>query len=179
MKNSLFTSFIALFFFNVNAQDLQWTKAYEQLYGTQQEYKQQVELRKTMGYDLYKVIGYKSYYTSGPSSFLQQTQQYSMDAKELKGRMIYTLTKKDDAGIVNKLRLIFWLDQDDRVTKARISGSVPTLIFLFNRYWPANNNRTTAEQLTKGVVAEKQLENEKIIFNYTNQKPFIEINSLN
>jgi hypothetical protein len=79
------------------------------LYGSQQEYKDQVALREKSGYDLYRILGYKSYYTNGPSSFLQQSQNYSMDATQKRGKMVYTLSRKNAEGKTGKMYFNFWV----------------------------------------------------------------------
>ena len=175
MKKVFLSLLISLLFFSVNAQNTRWTKIYEQVYGTEKEYRDQVTLRENIGYELYRIIGYKSFYTNGPSSFLQQTQKFSMDASESKGKMVYTLTRKGENAKTDKFFLTYWLDENDRVVKARFTGSYPALAHLFLNYWPGNTDWTEPAQLKKGVIAEKNLFDEKIVFNYKASNPFIEI----
>jgi len=179
MKKVFISTILFLVFSAAVAQEQAWPKAYEQVYGTQQEYNGQTALRKMMGYDFYRLIGFKSFYTNGPSGFLQQARNFSMDASESKNRLVYKLTKKDRSGKSGRFYLTYWLDNDDRVTKARFSGDLQELAYLFLNYWPSNTDWTDAAQLKKGVLAEKEILGEKVIFNYKSSKPFIEIISFN
>ena len=175
MKKLLLSLLIIFFFFTTNAQKPAWSKVYEQVYGSEKEYQDQRALRDNIGYELYRLIGFKSFYTNGPSSFLQQKQLFAMDAAESKGKMVYTLSKKSNNFRSEKLYLTYWLDENDRVTKARFKGEPAMLAYLFLNYWPGNTDWTEISQFKKGTVAEKRLLDEKIVFNYKGGSPFIEI----
>jgi len=176
MKKIIASTFLFIvFLFTADAQNHTWTKIYEQVYGSEKEYAEQTALRKLMGYDFYRLIGYKSYYTNGPSGFLQQARSFSMDASETGNRLIYKLSRKEKKGNTGSFYFTYWLDKHDRVTKARFTGDKEDLAYLFLNYWPSNTDWTEPEQLQRGIIAEKDVLGEKVVFDYTSGKPFIEI----
>lgn len=171
MKKAILFLLLSSVAFIVKGQDQKWNKFYEQIYGSQSEYQDQVALRNSRTYDFYRLIGFKSYYTNGPSGFLQQEKNLTMDARESHNKMIYTLTGKNVNGKKQKCHLIFRLNKDDRIQKAKITGSPDIIKFLFMSYWPAESSIV----LKEGEIKEKRMPGEKVVFNYTGKKPFIEI----
>ncbi len=117
---------------------------------------------------MYQLLGYKSYFTNGPASYLQQTKGYALKESDSENCMTYTLTNKADksTGFILK----FWTDGEDRITKAKFYGNKQQLAELFANYWPSEEKETVA-----GSIAEKKFLNEKIVFNYSSNKPFIEV----
>src|SRR5690606_27941688 len=177
-KTTVFFFLFLIITLPLSAQQKTWSKAHSQIYGTEQEYLEQVKLRTLMGYDFYRLIGYKSFYTNGPSSFLQQAKAFSMNAFEDKSRLVYILSagsgQRNDTGV----RLMYWLDEQDRVVKARFKGNKSDLAFLFLNYWPSSTDWTDESQLTKGVLAQKEVLGEQIEFNFQRGKPFIEVRKI-
>ena len=152
----------------VKAQDNNaWNSFNGKIYGTELEYKKQINLREKAGYELYQLLGYKSYFTNGPASYLQQTKGFTLKESETENCIIYTLTNKADKSA--KFVLKFWTDDEDRITKAKFYGNKQQLAELFANYWPSE------KETVAGSITEKQFLTEKIVFNYSSDKPFIEV----
>ncbi len=161
---SLTFSFLLLKAQTINS----WNNFNGKLYGTEQEYQKQIGIRDKAGYELYQLLGYKSYFTNGLTAYLQQTKGYTLKSSESKSCITYTLTGKEDKS--DKVILKFWINEEDRITKAKFYGNKDRLSNLFLSYWP-----TAEKETSEGAVAEKKFLNERIVFNYSGNKPYIEV----
>lgn len=153
-----------------------WTKADEELYGSQAEKVHQDMIERQSGHFLVRIIGFKEYYTNEISSYVQMKGFKSEDTPEKKGSFNYIFSK----GYIGsqkapKLRMTFAVNQNHRVTSGTITGSFFDLANLFLYYWPQSAEWWSQVQLKRGVVAQKHNFGELVTFNWNGATPFIKI----
>lgn len=167
---------ILLFIASATYAQKQWTATDEKVYGTQQEYNDQEAISKKVSHgNLYRLIGFKQYYANGLSLWLQERGYTSSEAPERPGHEVY-IFKKNYVGSVKPENIVMTLGlNNDRISSAKIDGSFADLAQLFLYYWPTSPDFADAAKLKPGVLAQKQLVNETITFNYKGKKPVIEI----
>ncbi|WP_423148198.1 hypothetical protein [Rubrolithibacter danxiaensis] len=176
MKKLLLSLTLSFTYFVVSAQiKAPWTTFYQQIYGTEKEYISQVAIRDNKGYELYHLIGYKSYYTNGPLSFLQENNMTLKSVREAKGKMTYALICTDKNNKYGKVNMTCWLDKDDRIIKAQFSGNSKIMKQFFSKYWPSAPEQDYSQKPGNSTIEEKIFEKEKITFTDRGKKSLVEI----
>ncbi|MEO3407103.1 hypothetical protein AAFN85_24515 [Mucilaginibacter sp. CAU 1740] len=153
-----------------------WTKADEELYGSQAEKVHQDMIERQAGYSLVRIIGFKEYYTNEISSYLQQNGYRLEDSPDRKGSFNYVFSPSYiGTQKAPKLRMSFMVNQSHRVTSGTITGSLFDLASLFLYYWPQSAEWRTRAQLKRGVVAQKHNFGDLITFGWNGVTPVIRI----
>jgi hypothetical protein len=174
-KYLLFAAFIFACFSSFSQTVKTWTKTDSEWYGTPKEKAEQEGISNKVGYELYRLIGFKEYYANGLASYLQENGYNMDDAKDIKGGSIFVFSQRVGTGSAPKLYIKYMVNSQKRITSMRITGYPMGLASLFVSYWPTDIQWSSVETLKKGVIATKMLINESITYNSAGAAPFIEI----
>ncbi|WP_113638979.1 hypothetical protein [Nubsella zeaxanthinifaciens] len=173
MKQVLFILLTALTF---SAYAQEWSATDQKVYGNQTEYKAQMELaKKSKHRNLYRLVGFTPYYANGLSLWMQDRGFTSQSLEAPANQEVY-LFAKNYVGSVKPtdVKLVLNL-QNSRVANAKIYGSFSDLAQLFLYYWPTSADYADSSKLKQGTIAQKQVVDEIVRFNYSQKEPFIEV----
>ncbi|WP_295714350.1 hypothetical protein [Mucilaginibacter sp.] len=175
-----YTLLITIWSIAVSAQNENFAKQDEKMYGTPAEKAHQDDIaRQSNNRFLSRLVGFKMYYADNLSTYLQMNMDYSLgDAPDSKGYFTEILTKKGVyIGKIKppKMVLKFAIDKDERIKSGVINGRFADLANLFINYWPMSAEWNSEVQLKPGVAAQKHCFGDLITFNWVGATPFIKV----
>lgn len=173
MKKLLFILLAAI---SCGAYAQEWSATDAKVYGEQAEYKAQMELaKKTRNRNLYRLVGFTPYYANGLSLWMQDRGFTSKTLEAPASQEVYLFTKNYVGSVKpTDVKLVLNLNKS-RVANAKIYGSFTDLAQLFLYYWPTSADYADSSKLKQGTIAQKQLIDEVVRFNYSQKEPFIEV----